>query len=92
MILWEAGNPCPAEVLPSEDSNWLQDMGAGIGIGFSRLISSAGPKYLADRYRSTSGSKPPHIDHDSIEEAFIEKGSSVHYCHQGEWLELAGSD
>jgi hypothetical protein len=64
----------------------------GTGAGFSRLISTVGRQFIQEHYEAHSGPTPPAIDHEGIDDAFIEKGSSVRYCHQGEWLELTGSD
>jgi hypothetical protein len=36
--------------------------------------------------------KPPRIDHQGIDDAFIEKGSSVWYFRAGRWLKLNGAD
>jgi hypothetical protein len=43
-------------------------------------------------YRAYGGPKPPNIDHQGIDDAFIEKASTTHYFHQGKWLKLTGAD
>jgi hypothetical protein len=37
-------------------------------------------------------SRIKHAAHDAIDDAFIEKASSVHYCSNGKWESLLGSD
>ena len=42
--------------------------------------------------RPMGGPKPPPIDHQGINDAFLEKASSVHYFHEGKWLRLTDAD
>lgn len=66
-------------------------LGAG-KIGFSRIISTVGAKYIMEHYNEYGGTKPPANLHDGINEAFTEKASEVLYYHNGSWLNLSGSD
>lgn len=59
---------------------------------FDRTISSVGRKFIMDHYRAYGGLKPPPIEHDGIDQAFLGKASVVHYFHQGKWLKLQGAD
>ena len=43
----------------------------------------------AERY---GGPAPPARDHDGIHDGIAEKASTIMFCHQGEWRELAGAD
>jgi hypothetical protein len=43
----------------------------------------------AERY---DGPAPPARDHDGIHDGIAEKASTIMFCHQGEWRELAGAD
>ncbi len=73
------------------DRDYLQ----GIGdhrLGFSWLISAVGRKYILDHYAFYGGPKPPPIDHEGIDSAFVGKGSTILYWHNGEWLHLPGAD
>jgi hypothetical protein len=79
------------EVESSPDANWLQGMG-GNQIGFSRAIAVADARYIISHYKEYGGPKPPSLDHDGINDIFVEKGSSVLYWHQGNWLRLQGAD
>jgi hypothetical protein len=79
------------EVALSPDANWLQGIG-GSQIGFSRAIAVADPRYILSHYEAYGGPQPPPLDHDGINEIFVEKASSVLYWHQGNWLRLQGAD
>jgi hypothetical protein len=61
-------------------------------VGYSRVIEAAGAKHILTHYRDFGGPTPPPLDHDGIEDNFVEKGSSIFYWHQGRWLKLTGGD
>jgi hypothetical protein len=73
------------------DTTWLQDKGNG-KIGYSRAISAVGRKFIVDHYSAYGGPKPPPIDDQGINDAFVEKASIVRYYYRGNWLELTGAD
>jgi hypothetical protein len=79
------------EVEASPDADWLQGMGGG-RIGFSRAIGVADARYIVSHYEEYGGPKPPLLDHDGINHMFVEKGSTVLYWRQGNWLRLQGAD
>jgi hypothetical protein len=47
--------------------------------------------YIRDRHESSGGPGSPQLDHDGINDVFIEKGSVVWYWYQGRWLRLQGA-
>lgn len=90
LVFWN-GSAERVEELPRSagaDRHWLQGIG-GERIGFSRRIRAVGKSYIHDHY---GGPGPPPIDHQGIDDAFIEKASTVHYWHEGRWLDLPGAD
>jgi len=92
LLVFQAGSPDTVIALAeSPDANWLQGIGAG-AIGFSRAIGVASPSYILEHYRRYGGPTPPPLDHDGINDAFIEKASVVLYWYEGRWLELQGAD
>jgi hypothetical protein len=91
LIFWNGSETAPAEIDPAPDRNLLTSLANG-KIGYSRKISVVGKKFIMMRYRAYGGPKPPPIDHDGIEDEFLEKGSAVHYFYRGQWLRLTGSD
>ena len=78
------------EMGESPDSGWLQ--GGAREIGFSRAIGVASPEQILEHHKDHGGTKPPPLDHDGIEEAFLEKASGVHYWYGDRWLSLSGAD
>ena len=80
-----------AELASAPDRSYLQGIG-GEKIGYSRALSPAGADYILSVYQAYGGPKPPPIDHQGIDDAFLEKASTVHYFHEGMWLRLTGAD
>jgi hypothetical protein len=91
LVFRNDADPTPEELAKAEDKNYLQGL-ANDQMGYSRMISATGRKFIMDRYRAYGGPKPPAIDHNGIDDAFLDKASVVHYRHAGKWLELTGSD
>jgi hypothetical protein len=79
-----------AELASFPDSTFLQVVGPNDAIGYSRAIVAATAGYIRERNRSNP--KLPRLDHDGINDLFVEKGSSVWYWDGGRWLELDGAD
>jgi hypothetical protein len=90
-VFWD-GSPSAAEELASTpDANYLQATGVG-SIGFSRAIDVATPAFIRRMHEAFGGPSLPRLDHDGINDAFIEKASIVLYWHEGRWLRLTGMD
>ncbi len=79
------------EIESSPDANWLQGVG-GDRLGFSRAIAVADARYITSHYEAFGGPQPPSLDHDGIDDYFVDKASTVLYWHQGDWLRLQGAD
>jgi len=79
------------EIARTEDRNYLQGIATG-KIGFSRGIRPVEKDFIMRHYRAYGGATPPPIDHQGIDDAFIEKASVTHYFHKGNWLKLTGAD
>jgi hypothetical protein len=43
-------------------------------------------------YDAYGGTKPPPIDHQGIDDAFLEEASVTWYFYGGRWLKLSGAD
>jgi hypothetical protein len=92
IIVFWGGSPDAAEELSSApDAGYLQGTGGG-SIGYSRAIGVASPAYIRRMHHSFGGPVPPRLDHDGIDNAFVEKASTVMYWHEGRWLRLTGMD
>ena len=59
---------------------------------YYRKIDPVGADYILEHYKRYGGPKPPSLDHQGIDDSFLEKASVVLYCYEGEWLELSGAD
>jgi hypothetical protein len=70
------------------DATSLQVVGPGNTVGFSRAIDVASPAHI----RSHGEPIVTRVDHDGIEDSFIEKGSTIWYWFGGRWHELPGAD
>jgi hypothetical protein len=82
------------ELARREDKNELQELrpDGGPVLGYSRQIDPVGRHFILERYRAYGGPKPPPIDHQGINDAFIGKASEVYYFHRGRWRKLTGGD
>jgi len=60
--------------------------------GYGQSISPVDEYFIVSRYEYYGGRKPPAITHQGINDAILEKASTVRYCENGTWLELTGSD
>jgi hypothetical protein len=91
LVFWNASEKNPAEIARQADRDRLQGAG-GDTIVYSRAISAVGKSFILEHYRAYGGPQPPPLDHQGIDDAFVEKASVVLYFHQGKWLELTGAD
>jgi hypothetical protein len=92
LIFWNGSTKSIARIGLAHDKDFLQTVEGDGKIGFSRLISSASKNRILRDYKEFGGAKPPPIDHEGIEDAFVEKVSSVHYFYRDEWIKLQGAD
>jgi hypothetical protein len=81
----------PDTVTTSEDRNYLQGPD-GNQLGYAREITAAGRDFIMRHYRGYGGPEPPPIDHQGIDDAFLEKASITWYFYRGKWLRLQGAD
>ncbi len=91
LVFWNGSAKNPAAIAPMEDRNFLQGITA-TEIGYSRGIAAAGKDFIMGHYRAYGGPTPPPIDHQGIDDAFLEKASVTWYCYDGKWLKLSGAD
>jgi hypothetical protein len=79
----------PSEFAREPDE--LQATG-GDAVAYSRAISGVDRAYILSHYQAYGGNKPPTIDHQGINDAFVEKASGIHYFDAGKWFNLKGAD
>ncbi len=92
LVFWNGSEKNPAAIGRSEDRSLLQGGTPAEGIFYSREVAPVGKSFIMEHYRAYGGPKPPPIDHQGINDAFVEKASSVWYFYRGKWLTLTGSD
>ena len=77
----------PEELARGEDKNY----GAS-ELGYLREITAVDRQFITRHYQAYGSPKPPPIDHQGIDDAFLEKASVTHYWYEGKWLRLQGAD
>ena len=93
-IWWGGPAQCASELQPARNASYLQGIGDG-KIGFSRYISTTDSYH---NYESESdsavadGGGTVKLEHDAIEDAFAEKGSTIWLCRNGKWVSFSGAD
>lgn len=91
LVFWNGAELNPDAIGAGPDSGWLQVVGED-QIGYSRAISPVGRAFILGHYQAYGGPKPPPIDHQGIDDAFVGKASVTWYLHGGKWLSLTGAD
>jgi hypothetical protein len=92
LVFWNGSTKSVAEIARSDDKGFLQTIDGDGKIGFSRAIDIVGEKYILEHYRAYGGVKPPKARHQGINDAFVEKASTVHFFYRKRWLKLQGAD
>lgn len=91
LVYWNGSEHDPAEIAQLSDQVFLQKDAAGQAL-FLRGISAVGKEFIWKHYRAYGGTRPPRIDHQGIDDAFLEKASTTWYLYEGKWVQLTGSD
>lgn len=92
LIFWNGSTRSVAEIARAADKDYLQTIDENANIGFSRAIDVVGRSHIFAHYEEYGGRRPPPIKHQGINDAFVEKASSVHYFYRKRWLRLQGAD
>lgn len=91
-LIWGGPIQCPSKLEASKDRSYLQNAGDGV-IAFSRAITTVSQKTIAKKYQSEFGGRKTRLKfHLGIADVYIEKASSIFYCEDKKWIELAGAD
>ncbi|MGH9615011.1 MAG: hypothetical protein ACRD4E_04030 [Bryobacteraceae bacterium] len=91
LIFWNGSGANPSDIATMKDVDRLQGWGDD-RLVYSRAITPVGKAYIFEHYEAYGGPKPPPIDHQGIDDAFVGKASVVNYFFQGKWLQLTGAD
>jgi hypothetical protein len=80
-----------SQLAKGPDKTWLQTIGEG-KIGYSRRITPVDGAGILGYEPAFGDPRPPTIDHQGIEDSFLEKASVILYYYRGKWLRLTGAD
>ena len=92
LVFWRGSTKSVSEIAKASDRGFLQTVGEGGKVAFSRAIEAVGRDYILGQHKACGGRKPPPLTHQGISDAYVEKASVVLYYHRGRWLELQGAD
>ena len=92
LIFWNGSAKSVSEIARAADKDFLQGIDAGGKIGFSRAIDVVGKDFILEHYKEYGGRKPPPLSRQGINDAFVEKASTVHYFYRRRWWQLQGAD
>lgn len=92
LVFWNGSIKNVSAIAKNEDKGYLQTTDDRGGIGFSRVIGVADKKYILDHASWYHGPKPPPINHQGIDDGFMEKASVILYYYRHRWLQLQGAD
>ena len=75
LVFWNGSDINPASIAPVSDDHFIQGIGQG-KFGFSRAIAAVGRSYIPAHaaVSGPKGSNAPVIDHQGIDDAFVERG------------------
>jgi hypothetical protein len=94
LIYWGGSTTSVAEIEKRPDVVWSHFKG-GVG-GYGRAIFRADKKtilrYDKEYHQPGLDLLLPPINHDGIEDAYLEKASTIHYYYRRKWLGLHGAD
>jgi len=91
LVYWKGETRAPASLAPREERTYFARDPQGRPL-FLRAIQPVGREFILKHYRAYGGPKPPTIDHQGIDDAFLDKASIVWYLKGRSWLKLTGAD
>jgi len=91
VIFWDGRPDSTLELNPLPDAVYFQEFTPG-RTAYSRLITPAQPAEVLERYHEYDSEPPVVVDHTAVEDSYCEKGSTIHYWHQGRMVQLMGAD
>jgi hypothetical protein len=91
LVFWNGSATSVAELARSADRNFLQGI-TSTELGYSRGIGAVGRDVILRRSIAVGVTAPPVVEHQGIEDTFMEKASITYYFCEGKWLQLPGAD
>jgi hypothetical protein len=90
VVYWGGPASCGVALPETSDDSYRQSGGNGQSL-YSRRIIATSARQIRKHARDHS-SLPVKVDHQGIEDIFLEKASVVFYCHEGRWQQLQGAE
>jgi hypothetical protein len=92
IIFWGGSANSFSKIAKVSDRVFVQTIDTEGTFGFFRIIAPANKAYILQHYRDYHGPKPPRLNHQGIEDGFLEKGSTIYYHSGRQWVALQGAD
>jgi len=89
LVFWNGSAQGVQELSAQKDTDYVQALTSGVVYGYSRRITAASPERIR---KAKQNRRLEPFDHDGIDDAFVEKGSVIHYFREGHWEELQGGE
>ena len=90
VVVWGGEEACPNSLEWRPNQGWMQDVNGKMS--FSRTINVASQAEIQRHVKMYGGTPAPTSDHDGVDDAMLEKGSVVKFCHAGKWIDVQGAD
>src|SRR5258706_12728978 len=93
LVFWGGAVAAIDSLAARPDEVYMQGIDLG-RVGYSRWITPIGPTAIRKLGRELGDGTQPKatLDHDGIEDVYIEKASEIHFHHDRVWLLLPGMD
>jgi hypothetical protein len=94
LVYWAGSTSAVAKLEPRDDRFHFERLSDGtILAGFTRQIVPVDHQHIRDAYETwREGPRPPPLDHQGIEDWYLEKAATILYWNKGEWVEWVGAD
>jgi hypothetical protein len=87
LVFWKGSTRHPSKLQTLPDKLFIR-IAAEVHAQYSRMISVVGKSFVDQHAVWYRGARPPPIDHDGINDEYVNKTSTVHYYYKGKWYEL----
>lgn len=93
ILIFRGADANAVEELQSRPNDgYMQTIDGAGRTGFSRAIAVASPAVIRRQQARYGGPLPKLLDHDGIDDLYVEKASTIWYWQDGKWQPLTGSN
>jgi hypothetical protein len=90
-VVWGGQARCESALQVMEDSIFTHQEDSG-NIEYSRVLGVTPQRAIVKLLPADDGPKLSAPYHEAIQDAYVEKASTIFYCENGKWHELEGAD